>query len=151
MNLFAGYCIKQNDIKPGYEELAFDEFPRGVNWTCPNAPPQDRVGYEVLVIGAGLSGIATAIQLKRLGIPYKVIERQSGVGGTWLWNDYPEACVDTLSYLFQYKFEKKYQWNDSRVERFQHSGYCSTHNTILGMRETETGQKIDQFHSMWTF
>ncbi|KAJ5924914.1 hypothetical protein N7454_007553 [Penicillium verhagenii] len=134
MNLFAGYCIKQKDIKPGYEELAFDEFPRGVNWTCPNAPPQDRARYEVLVIGAGLSGIATAIQLKRLGISYKVIERQNGVGGTWLWNDYPEARVDTLSYLFQYKFEKKYQWNDffaSRGETQQYLEYIAQKHDIL--------------------
>ncbi|KAL2823628.1 hypothetical protein BDW59DRAFT_163206 [Aspergillus cavernicola] len=112
MNLFAGSCINDNDIAPGYEELAFDQFPRGVSWSSPSTPPEARSKFHVLIIGAGLSGIATAIQLKELGIPYTIVERQAGIGGTWLWNDYPEARVDTLSYLFQYKFEKRYPWVD---------------------------------------
>lgn len=117
MNLFCGENIKDNDILPGYEELAFEDFPRGVSWSSEPPAPQTLANFKVIVIGAGLSGIATAIQLQQLGIPYTVIERQSGVGGTWLWNDYPEARVDTLSYLFQFKFEKRHRWRDFFASR----------------------------------
>jgi 4-hydroxyacetophenone monooxygenase len=34
------------------------------------------------------------------------------IGGTWLIDNYPEARVDTLSYLFQYRFEKNYKWSE---------------------------------------
>lgn len=117
MNLFCGELIKENDLLPGYEELAFEDFPRGVSWSAQPPTAQTLSNFKVIVIGAGLSGIATAIQLQRLGIPYSVIERQSGVGGTWLWNDYPEARVDTLSYLFQFKFEKRHRWRDFFASR----------------------------------
>jgi 4-hydroxyacetophenone monooxygenase len=117
MNLFCGEQIKENDIQPGYEELAFDEFPRGVSWSSHPPPAQRLSNFRVLIVGAGLSGIATAIQLQRLGIQYSVLERQSGVGGSWLWNDYPDCRVDTLSYLFQFKFEKRHHWTDFFASR----------------------------------
>ncbi|KAF2802334.1 FAD/NAD(P)-binding domain-containing protein [Mytilinidion resinicola] len=110
MNLFGGRMIEENDVLPGYEELSFDTFPRGVEWAKAPPPKEKLADYKVLVVGAGLSGIAAAIQLKNLGIPYTVIDRQETLGGTWLWNTYPECRVDTLSYLFQYKFEKNYKW-----------------------------------------
>ena len=38
---------------------------------------------RVAVIGAGMGGLNAAIQLKHAGIEYVVIEKNSGVGGTW--------------------------------------------------------------------
>ena len=40
--------------------------------------------FSVLVIGAGMSGILTAIKLKEAGIAYSVIEKNADVGGTCL-------------------------------------------------------------------
>ena len=62
----------------------------------------------VTVIGSGFSGILAGIQLERLGIPFRIIERQAGIGGTWELNDYPEARVDITTFLYQYKFVKNY-------------------------------------------
>jgi 4-hydroxyacetophenone monooxygenase len=41
-----------------------------------------------VIVGAGISGIAAAVLLKRLGIPFQVSEQQLGFGGTWLINSY---------------------------------------------------------------
>ena len=41
------------------------------------------------VIGAGIGGLNVALMLKRAGIPYTVIEKNAGVGGTWYENRYP--------------------------------------------------------------
>jgi len=65
---------------------------------------------NALIVGGGISGLAAAIQLERLGIPYTVIERQSALGGVWRKNTYPDARVDMPHHLFQYKFEKRYPW-----------------------------------------
>lgn len=109
MDAFAGRPMTDFEFRFGLEEMAFAEFPRGVEWTKKPAAAT-REGFHVVIIGAGLGGIAAAIQLDRLGIPYTIIERQEGVGGTWWVNDYPEARVDVVSHTYQYSFEKNYHW-----------------------------------------
>lgn len=95
----------------GYEELAFEDFSRGVSWT--NKPPAEVLAdTHVVVIGAGAGGIAAGVQLKNLGIPFTIYERQDSIGGTWLLNQYPDARVDTGSHLYQYKFEKNYPFKE---------------------------------------
>lgn len=42
--------------------------------------------HDVLVIGAGLSGIYTLIRMRELGLQGKVLESGSAEGGTWYWN-----------------------------------------------------------------
>ena len=109
MGLFCAQQISENYARFGLEELAYDEYPRDAKWS--NKPsPEVLSSLRVLVVGAGISGIAAAIQLSRLGIPYTVIERQVDIGGTWQLNNYPQARVDTSSYLYQFKFEKNYPW-----------------------------------------
>ncbi|KAK4938694.1 hypothetical protein LTR10_020877 [Elasticomyces elasticus] len=100
------------DYDEAYEELAIEDYPRAVRWSgeAPSKPKLEK--WKVLVVGAGISGIAAAIPLKHLGISFDVVERQNGVGGTWLLNSYPGARVDTMSFLFQYKFEKNYPWTE---------------------------------------
>lgn len=40
--------------------------------------------HEVLIVGAGFSGIGAAIGLDRAGMPdYLILEAGDGVGGTW--------------------------------------------------------------------
>ncbi|GAB7356260.1 hypothetical protein MBLNU459_g7071t1 [Dothideomycetes sp. NU459] len=100
------------DYEEGYEELALENYPRDVDWTS-TAPSTERLSeWKVIIVGAGISGLAAAIPLKKLGIPFEIIERQGGIGGTWLLNSYPGARVDTTSFLFQYKFEKAYPWTE---------------------------------------
>ncbi|MGA9278869.1 NAD(P)-binding protein [Ilumatobacter sp.] len=46
--------------------------------------------FEVVVLGAGLSGVCAAIKLKEAGIEnVRVFEKASDVGGTWRDNRYP--------------------------------------------------------------
>ena len=46
-------------------------------------PIETPEGFKVLVIGAGVSGLCAAINLKQLGVEYQVIERNATVGGVW--------------------------------------------------------------------
>ena len=48
------------------------------------------VDHEVIVVGAGFSGLGAAIQLRRMGIDDLVIlDREDDLGGTWHVNRYP--------------------------------------------------------------
>ena len=49
----------------------------------------DELDYDVLIIGAGLSGIYSMHRVRELGMKAKVLEAGSSVGGTWFW------CVTT--------------------------------------------------------
>jgi 4-hydroxyacetophenone monooxygenase len=61
-------------------------------------------GFNVLIVGAGMSGIAAAIRLRDAGIPFSIVEKASAVGGTWWHNRYPGCGVDTPSALYSYTF-----------------------------------------------
>ncbi len=67
------------------------------------APPD----VDVLIIGAGLSGLYQLIRVRELGLSARVIERGSDVGGTWYWNRYPGARFDSESYSYGFSFSKE--------------------------------------------
>jgi 4-hydroxyacetophenone monooxygenase len=69
-------------------------------------PPPPADAFKVLVDGAGLAGICVAIQLQRAGIAYTALEKNDGVGGTWLENIYPGRGVDTPSHLYSLSFAR---------------------------------------------
>jgi cation diffusion facilitator CzcD-associated flavoprotein CzcO len=42
--------------------------------------------YDVLIIGAGLSGCYACHRMQQLNLNIKVLEAGSSVGGTWYWS-----------------------------------------------------------------
>jgi cation diffusion facilitator CzcD-associated flavoprotein CzcO len=76
----------------------------------------------VVVVGAGIGGIATAIELRRHGFTDVVIlDRASGFGGTWFYNTYPGAACDVPSHLYSFSFAQRRDW----------SRLCSPQDEIL--------------------
>ena len=74
------------------------------------APP--RPDHEVVIIGAGFSGMGAAIKLQESGFDdYLIVEEGDGVGGTWHWNTYPGIAVDIPSFSYQYSFEPRTTWS----------------------------------------
>ena len=66
------------------------------------APP----GFKILLIGAGVAGIAAAHQLEDMGVDYEILERQPAAGGVWWLNTYPGCGVDTPSHLYSFSFAR---------------------------------------------
>jgi cation diffusion facilitator CzcD-associated flavoprotein CzcO len=67
---------------------------------------------SVLIIGTGFGGIGMAIKLKGAGFTeLTLLEKASGVGGTWRDNTYPGAACDVQSHLYSYSFEPKHDWS----------------------------------------
>ena len=73
----------------------------------------------IVIIGAGLSGICTAIKLeKELGYSnFIILERNKEVGGTWYTNTYPGCACDIPSYLYCYSFEQKHDWVKAKKKK----------------------------------
>jgi 4-hydroxyacetophenone monooxygenase len=96
LSLTLGEEIDSEEFEFCLEELALDPWVRSLHWQ--RVPQPDRLQrFSVTIIGAGLGGLNVALMLKRAGIAYTVIEKNSGVGGTWFENRYPGARVDTPS------------------------------------------------------
>jgi len=60
--------------------------------------------FDAVVIGAGFSGLYQVYRLREAGFTVQGFEAAPDVGGTWYWNCYPGARVDSPSMLYQYWF-----------------------------------------------
>ncbi|MCW1957663.1 MAG: NAD(P)/FAD-dependent oxidoreductase [Mycobacterium sp.] len=74
--------------------------------------PDTRADFPVLVIRCGQSGLLAGIRLKQAGVPFTVIEKNPGVGGTWWENRYPGARVDVGNHFYCYSFEPADHWSE---------------------------------------
>lgn len=68
--------------------------------------------HEVVVIGAGVSGICAAIKLIEAGVEDVVIvEKAETFGGTWRANTYPGCACDVPSGLYSFSFAPNSEWS----------------------------------------
>jgi cation diffusion facilitator CzcD-associated flavoprotein CzcO len=63
--------------------------------------------FDVIIVGAGFSGLYALHRLRALGFSARVLERGGGVGGTWFWNRYPGARCDIESIDYCYSFSQE--------------------------------------------
>ena len=89
-------------IPPEYAELMIHKL-RRYSGVLPE-PVRVREGFRALIIGAGMSGVAAAVRLRQLGLPYVIIEKQDAAGGVWRSHHYPGCGVDTPGHLYSYTF-----------------------------------------------
>jgi len=63
--------------------------------------------FDVLIVGAGISGIGSAYHVtqQRPGTTFVVLENQPTFGGTWITHRYPGIRSDTDLYTFGYRFK----------------------------------------------
>ncbi|GKU04504.1 4-hydroxyacetophenone monooxygenase protein [Fusarium langsethiae] len=68
---------------------------------------------DVLIIGAGMSGIGLGVQLiRKLGTRnFEIIEKSNAIAGTWNVNSYPGCGCDVPSHLYSYSFDLNPNWS----------------------------------------
>ncbi|NEW47190.1 NAD(P)/FAD-dependent oxidoreductase [Nocardia cyriacigeorgica] len=70
------------------------------------------IDHEIIIVGAGFSGIGAAIALRNAGFDdFVIVDDADGVGGTWHWNTYPGVAVDIPSFSYQFSFEQRTDWS----------------------------------------
>ena len=91
--------------------------------------------YDTVIVGAGFSGIGTAIKLDKAGLGnYLVIEAGEGPGGTWYWNTYPGIAVDIPSFSYQFSFEKSPNWTRTYAPGHELKAYAEHCVDKYGLR-----------------
>ncbi|MEQ9643397.1 MAG: NAD(P)/FAD-dependent oxidoreductase [Alphaproteobacteria bacterium] len=85
--------------------------------------------HEVIVVGAGLSGMYQLHTLRGLGFDVHVYEAGGDVGGTWYWNRYPGCRFDSESWTYGYSFDKEilaeWDWKEQFSGQPENLRYCN--------------------------
>jgi 4-hydroxyacetophenone monooxygenase len=81
---------------------------------------------SVVVIGCGESGLLAGIRLKQAGVPFTIIEKNAGVGGTWLENSYPGCRVDVGNHFYCYSFEPSHAFTEYFSRQAELLGYFTS-------------------------
>jgi cation diffusion facilitator CzcD-associated flavoprotein CzcO len=115
--------------------------------------------YDIVVIGAGFSGMYALYKLRGLGLRLKGFEAGDGPGGTWYWNRYPGARVDIESMIYSYSFdeelEQEWQWPEHFSPQPDLEVYANHVADRFGIRDqvqfgtTVTRLRFDDATSRW--
>jgi 4-hydroxyacetophenone monooxygenase len=154
MSLAVGAEVPEEYVDLFVEELRLGETDtRALQW---RKDVGDLGGkFSVVIIGAGLSGICAGIRLKQAGVPFVILERNKGVGGTWFENDYPGAGVDTPSQFYSYSFNPNPEWSRHFAKQAEILKYIDDTVDKFGLREhirfetTVTSARYDEATSRW--
>jgi cation diffusion facilitator CzcD-associated flavoprotein CzcO len=103
--------------------------------------------YDVLIIGAGLSGICSLYHIRERFPTWrvKIIDNAPDVGGTWYWNQYPGCRFDSESLSYSFSFDKElldeWHWKEA------FSPQPETHKYIRRVAEKHDMYKDIQFNT----
>ncbi len=111
MAVATGEAVPDDYIAMMREDLTADTLQsRSLQWR-ERPDPAALQAAEVVIIGAGMSGLYAGIQLQQAGIPFVILEKNDAVGGTWYENIYPGCGVDTPNHFYSYAFEPNHDWS----------------------------------------
>ncbi|MBH1934487.1 NAD(P)/FAD-dependent oxidoreductase [Streptomyces sp. AV19] len=100
---------------------------------------------DVVVIGAGLSGTAAVIALRRAGFEdVVVLEKSARGGGTWRDNTYPGCGCDVPAVLYEYSFAP-HPWSRCFASRSEILDYLRTTASEHGVdRVVQYGVEVQE-------
>ncbi|KAH7081972.1 hypothetical protein BKA63DRAFT_223596 [Paraphoma chrysanthemicola] len=86
-----------------------------INGTTTNGHTDVVQEYDVIIVGAGFSGISALHRLRKEGLKAHIFEAGSDFGGVWYWNRYPGARVDSEAPFYQLNIPEVYDtWSFSQ-------------------------------------
>lgn len=95
-----------------FEDMQFEGADsRAITWGD-EVPADVRAASPVVVVGCGESGILAGIRCSQAGLPFTIVDKNDGPGGTWWENRYPGARVDVGSHQYCYSFEPSDHWSE---------------------------------------
>jgi 4-hydroxyacetophenone monooxygenase len=112
MSFLAGRPLEGRVVPMLFEDMQLDGADsRAITWGS-EIPDAVKAASPVVVIGCGMAGILGGIRLTQAGLPFTIIEKNEGPGGTWWENRYPGARVDVGSHQYCYSFEPADHWSE---------------------------------------
>ncbi|OAK94799.1 FAD/NAD(P)-binding domain-containing protein [Phaeosphaeriaceae sp. SRC1lsM3a] len=92
--------------------------------------------YDVIIVGAGFSGISSLYRCRKEGLKAHVFEAGHDFGGVWYWNRYPGARVDSEMPFYQLNIPEVYNtWTFSQrfPDHVELRRYMAHVNKILNL------------------
>ena len=130
------------------EELAYKgEDRRAPSWRAETLAPG--VDINVVIIGAGMSGILAAHRLQQAGVPFTILDKNDNVGGTWFEAAYPGCRVDNPNHNYSYSSAQRHDWPFHYSPQGVLSDYfrqCADHFDVR--RHVQFGCAVQQ--SVWS-
>lgn len=154
MGSFVGETISDRYLPMLLEDLGFTEPGVPLAEATP-AVAQRVADFNVLIIGAGASGICAGIRLKQAGIAFEIVERNDDVGGVWHENTYPGCGVDSANHLYCYSFALNNDWSRYYVKQPELRDYlrdCAVRYGVMShvrLREEVTTLRYDEPAALW--
>ena len=124
--------------------------------TPPRTAPRKAEHFDVLIVGAGISGVGGAYHLSKQcpGTTFVVLESQDGFGGTWITHRYPGIRSDSDLYTFGYRFKP---WTGAPIataaEILSYMSEVIDENDLgrhIRYRHTITSASWSSEHKLWT-
>ncbi len=109
----------------------------------PPSTPRPATALPVVVIGCGESGLLAGIRLQEAGIPFTIVEKNAGVGGTWWENRYPGARVDVGNHFYCYSFEPADHWTEYFAQQPELQAYFERRAGQARHRPTTSGSATE--------
>lgn len=125
--------------------------------------PQAQQKYDVLIIGAGISGLSSLYQIRQRCPEWriKILEAAPDVGGTWYWNSYPGCRFDSESLSYGFSFDKElleeWHWKETfspQPETLKYLQYFATKHNMHQFIQFNTKIKSGRWNDAdrtWTF
>jgi 4-hydroxyacetophenone monooxygenase len=135
MTRMMSVCLGE-DVPPEYAPMMLSEMGLRSRPSPPRHHRDEASGNdrpEVVIVGAGASGIALGRELTVRGIPYVVIEKNRDVGGTWYENRYPGAGVDTPSHAYSFSYGPRNNWSAFFAKREEVHAYLRSFASASGV------------------
>ncbi len=138
-----------------FDDLQFEGGDTGAIVWGDEIPGEVKAASPVLVIGCGMAGILAGIRLKQAGLPFTIVDKNPGPGGTWWENRYPGARVDIGSHQYCYSFEPSDHWSEFYCQQPELREYFSVIVDKYGLRPhcrfdtTVTKLRWDDERSAW--
>ena len=154
MNYIVGAEVSEDYVPMMLDELNLRPSKPIKNTVAPDK--RDMKDFSVLIIGAGMSGILMGIKLAEKGIPFKIYEKNSSVGGTWAENTYPGCRVDIANHFYSYSFEENHQWSQYFSQQSELEEYfqaCFDKYDLAGMTQFNTevsAMTFDDSSNLWS-
>lgn len=107
--------------------------------------PDEVETREVVILGAGMSGLCMAVALRRARRDdFVVIEQSEGLGGTWWDNRYPGAHVDVPAPLYSFSFAPNPRWRRRFAAAAEIQAYMNSVAQRFGLGpHLRFGQRIE--------
>jgi 4-hydroxyacetophenone monooxygenase len=135
MQRMMSVCLGES-VPPEYARLTREEMalvPRRLDWPA-NVARLPGSDDHVLIVGAGVSGIALGASLIELGVPFTIVDKADDIGGAWFVNRYPGCGVDTPNHAYSFSFGPRFLWPRYFSRREEVLAYLRQVVEALGLR-----------------